>query len=124
MNWILPFEFFACLSSPHSSRPAEVHLFGFSYVWHGLRDMIEHLKERSQVSIYTLAPFVEFAEDLATINVTTAAGPWFSRRHCQESTPRPTEIVLRLARRTFAFVAQWGRPGREYFGMLAQIASS
>jgi len=54
----LPFELFGYLEQAEFTPPDEIHLFGFSYVWHGLRDMINRLNQRSKVSIYTLAPFV------------------------------------------------------------------
>ena len=63
-NWILPFELFADLEAANFEPPGEVHLFGFSYSWHGLPELIRYLIKKSHVSIYTLAPFVEFQNNL------------------------------------------------------------
>ncbi len=68
VNWVLPFEIFGVLEKAGCQAPAEIHLFGFSYVWHGLRDLIVYLKRSSCVSIYTLVPFMPFATDRASLD--------------------------------------------------------
>ena len=53
MNWVLPFELFGYLEQAGFTSPDEIHLFGFSYVWHGLRDMINHLNQTLEGVIST-----------------------------------------------------------------------
>ena len=100
------------------NRSKEVHVFGFSYLWHGLHEMIEHLAKNSDVHIYTLAPFIEFEDDRASLGPESPAGPTLTRRGVRASSmtrrgdANPADLPI---------VAQWGLPGREYFRMLDQI---
>ena len=118
-NWVLPSELFDSLERTAVAPTQEIHLFGFSYLWHGLRDMITHLSQRSIFHIYTLAPFVEFSEDLSSRTATGNAARRSPQRRKRASTTfnggdtkSPDE---------FSIVTQWGRPGREYFEMLAEM---
>ena len=118
--WVLPFELFGSLRQTGPSTTKKVHLFGFSYIWHGLRDMIAYLNQEWVVHIYTLAPFFEFSEDLASL---TSEG---QGRSLGPRGERNERRQVRKWRRSISpddpsIVAQWGRPGREYFEMLAQV---
>ena len=61
-NWILPFELFGSIERAELASDDEVHLFGFSYVWHGLPELIKLLIQKSDVLIYSLAPFIELGK--------------------------------------------------------------
>jgi exodeoxyribonuclease V gamma subunit len=87
MEWVLPPQLFEVLAKNQSQSLKEVHIFGFSYLLHGHRELIEHLMKKSEIHIYMLSPFIEFGDD-------------------------PADLPI---------VAQWGRPGREYFRMLNEI---
>jgi exodeoxyribonuclease V gamma subunit len=54
VSWVLPFELFGFLKQAGSTTAGEVYLFGFSYIWHRLRDMIVHLSQHINIHIYTL----------------------------------------------------------------------
>jgi exodeoxyribonuclease V gamma subunit len=118
-KWVLPLELFDYLGRAEIEPIQQIHLFGFSYLWHGLRDMITHLGERSIVHIYTLAPFVEFPEDLSSLT---------AKVNVASRSPQRGKGVLRTPNGEdtksldeFSIVTQWGRPGREYFEMLAEM---
>ena len=74
--------------------------------------MIEHLVKKSDVHIYTLAPFIEFGDDLASLGLESPARSHATRRGRGRRRGDPADLPI---------VAQWGRPGREYFRMLDQI---
>ena len=114
VNWILPFDLFGFLEQAGSATAEEVHLFGFSYVWHGLRDMIAHLNQHSIVHIYTLAPFIEFPEDLSLARCDASGESLGSRSEEHRHRSAPGRGDSDLAGR-LSIVEQWGRPGREYF---------
>ena len=118
-RWILPQELFGFLEREGLTPPGEIHIFGFSYVWHGLRAMITHLLKTSIIHIYTLAPFIEFSEDVHLLQPALKVGLRFRSRkvtsakvtgHDEPMTPDDLPIV-----------AHWGRPGQEYFSMLAEF---
>ncbi len=121
-DWILPFELFGSLEQAEFEPPSEVHLFGFSYVWHGLPELIKYLIKRSDVSIYSLAPFVEFQEDLAGNDLESSDGPRFVRRGAKALVT--TESSDTQSPDDLAIVAQWGRPGKEYLGMLGEFSKT
>ena len=85
VNWILPFEFFGSLLKSGFDPPAEVHLFGFSYVWHGLREMIEHLAKETDIFIYTLSPVNEFPEEETAFRLSDEPGPRAAKRRAKGS---------------------------------------
>jgi exodeoxyribonuclease V gamma subunit len=118
-NWVLPFELFGYLERTGVMFPAEIHLFGFSYVWHGLRDMIEQLNKHSKLSIYTLAPFAQRGDDLATLGVKRRAG--FRPPERAGRSLNTAERYNAGSMDDFPIVTQWGRPGLEYFEMLGEI---
>jgi exodeoxyribonuclease V gamma subunit len=120
VNWILPSEFFASLLKSGFEPPATVHLFGFSYVWHGLREMIEHLSEKTNFCIYTLSPLNEFAGDRPLNGLTVKSG-----RRVAKGRARATQVAEHgdvSVLDNLSIVEEWGRPGREYFAMLQTIA--
>ena len=122
VNWILPPQLFEFLDQNGSESPEEVHLFGFSYLWHGFREMIEHLTEKSIVHIYIFKPFIEFGDDLASLGLESPASTWFTRRGASASrmTGRGDAEAMDDPA-GLPIVAQWGRPGSDYFRMLEQI---
>ena len=60
VSWVLPVELFGVLDKVGFDPPSEIHLFGFSYVWTGLREMIQRLSQKSRINIYTLSPCKSF----------------------------------------------------------------
>jgi exodeoxyribonuclease V gamma subunit len=120
VNWILPSEFFDSLVKSGFEPPAEVHLFGFSYVWHGLREMIEHLADKTRIFIYTLSPFIEFPSDLPIIGLTDEPGPQAAKRRGRVK--KDARQTADVPMNELSIVDEWGRPGREYFAMLEKIA--
>ena len=122
IHWILPVELFGFLDEAGFDSPREVHLFGFSYVWRGLREMIEHLHQRSVIHIYTVAPFIEFREDLASLGLESKSGPRFSRRGSRRWSG--AEHGDAISPDDLPIVAHWGGPGREFFWMFDEIAGA
>jgi exodeoxyribonuclease V gamma subunit len=112
-------ELFGFLDEAGFDSPRELHLFGFSYIWHGLREMIKHLNQRSVIHIYTVAPFIDFEEDLAFLGLESESGPRFSRRG--SGSWSGVEHGDAISPDDIAIVAQWGGPGREFFWMLDDI---
>ncbi len=118
-NWVLPFELFGSLEQTRPKAIKEVHLFGFSYIWHGLRDMIAYLNQESNIFIYNFAPFAAFPDDLASLTAKVQAGQGPAQRGTSaSSSPGRSQAI---SPDDLSLVVQWGRPGREYFGMLAQV---
>ena len=102
-RWVLPLEFFGVLDEVEFTPPSEVHLFGFSYIWQGLREMIERLNRNTTVDIYTLSPSKNTGHERRAPSV--------------EHTPAaamPSTTGLSLT-------THWNRPGREYFQMLEEF---
>jgi len=122
IRWILPLELFGFLDEAGFDSPREVHLFGFSYVWRGLHEMIERLNQRSVIHIYTVAPFIEFREDLAFLGLESKSGPRFSRRGSRRSSG--AEHGDAISPDDVPIVAHWGGPGREFFWMFDEIAGA
>lgn len=57
-NWILPASLFRVLDRADGYEPPEVvHIFGFSYLWTGLCELLEHLGRTSEVHVYVLSPW-------------------------------------------------------------------
>ncbi len=121
-RWILPQELFGFLESEGAEAPGEIHLFGFSYMWHGLRDMIVKLVEASTVHIYTLAPFIEFREDLRSLGPVMEAGSGNSPRAKAQSTRADHNDAMMVD--NLPLVAHWGRPSHEFFSMLAEFSGA
>lgn len=121
VEWILPTHLFGVLDKHPSQSLEVVHVFGFSYLWRGLQEMIEHLAKNCDVHIYTLAPFIEFEDDRASLGQKSPVGPTLTRRGVRASSATrrdeadPADLPI---------VAQWGLPGLEYFRMLNQIVST
>ncbi|HKI19379.1 MAG TPA: exodeoxyribonuclease V subunit gamma, partial [Isosphaeraceae bacterium] len=122
IRWILPLELFGFLDEAGFTSLREVHLFGFSYVWRGLREMIERLNQRSVIHIYTVAPFIEFQEDLALLGLESKSGPRFSRRGSRRWSE--AEHGDPISPDDLPIVAHWSSPGREFFWMFDAIAGA
>jgi exodeoxyribonuclease V gamma subunit len=57
-NWVLPAALFDVLDGDDNYNPPEiVHLFGFSFLWTGLRELLEHLGRATYVNVYVLSPW-------------------------------------------------------------------
>jgi exodeoxyribonuclease V gamma subunit len=57
-HWVLPASLFRVLDRTEGYEPPEVvHIFGFSYLWTGLRELLEHLGRTSEVHLYVLSPW-------------------------------------------------------------------
>ncbi|WP_406699289.1 exodeoxyribonuclease V subunit gamma [Singulisphaera sp. Ch08] len=90
---ILPLELFGRLETLDGYQPPPlVHIFGFSYIWTGLREMLEHIGRSSEVNVYV---------------------PSSSRAFSERSTKKGV-VGHDLAR-------AWGRPGAEFSKMLAGL---
>jgi len=122
IRWILPLGLFAFLDEAEFDSPREVHLFGFSYMWRGLHEMIERLHQRSVIHIYTVAPFIEFREDLASLGLESKSGPRFSRRGSKRWSG--AEHGGAISPDDLPIVAHWSSPGREFFWMFDEIAGA
>ena len=92
-------ELFGVLDKVGFNPPSEIHLFGFSYVWTGLREMIQRLSQKSRINIYTLSPCKSFW------NTTVSHG----------HTPLWGETD------GLPIVIHWGQPGKEYAQMLREM---
>ena len=118
-DWILPFELFGSIEQTEFGSANEVHLFGFSYVWHGLPELIKYLIKGPDVCIYSLAPFVEFQEDISVLELESRNDQPFAHRGAKVlKTTKAGEAHLPA---DLPIVAQWGRPGREYLRMLGHF---
>jgi len=122
IRWILPVELFGFLDEAGFDSPGEVHLFGFSYIWRGFREMIERLSQRSVIHIYTVVPFIEFQEDLASLGLEPKSGPRFSRRGSRRWSG--AEHGNAISPDDLPIVAHWSGPGREFFWMLDEIGGA
>lgn len=90
---ILPPELFGQLKSLDGYRPPPlVHIFGFSYIWTGLREMLEHLGQSSEVHVYVPTSCRAF-----------------------------TERSAKASAEGHDLVRAWGRPGAEFSKMLAGL---
>ncbi len=57
-TWVLPAELFGVLNDDTGYSPPEaVHLFGFSYLWTGLRELLDHLRPGPDVQLYVPSPW-------------------------------------------------------------------
>jgi exodeoxyribonuclease V gamma subunit len=57
-HWVLPTSLFRVLERAAGYEPPEVvHIFGFSYLWTGLRELLEHLGRTAEVHVYVLSPW-------------------------------------------------------------------
>jgi exodeoxyribonuclease V gamma subunit len=122
IRWILPSKLFDLLDKVGFVSPREVHFFGFSYVWRGLQEMIKHLHRQSLIHIYTVAPFVEFQEDLTLLGSESSSGPRFSRRASGRG--KRARHGNAISPDDLPIVAHWSRPGREFFWMLDEIGGA
>ncbi|SIN71293.1 DNA helicase/exodeoxyribonuclease V, gamma subunit [Singulisphaera sp. GP187] len=90
---ILPLELFGRLDKLDGYRPPPlVHIFGFSYIWTGLREMLEHLGRSSEVHVYVPSS-------------------------CQAFSDRSVKKGVE----GHDLVRTWGRPGAEFSKMLAGL---
>jgi exodeoxyribonuclease V gamma subunit len=121
-NWILPFDLFAFLEQANCKWPDQVHLFGFSYIWHGLHNLVEQLKKNCCLHIYTLAPFAQFTTDIAPTNQDSQSRRRSARRSA--GTKSKTSVEDWISPIEFSIVKQWGRPSHEYFEMLSKITDA
>jgi exodeoxyribonuclease V gamma subunit len=111
-HWILPFELLGVLGESGVTLPAEIHVFGFSYLSHGFRELIGWLGRTSRIDLYTFAP-VEWlgvdAPDEGSI----------------EKSPRRAGKGRMLADRVGgddqSIAVRWGRPGRDHFAQLDRL---
>ena len=102
-RWILPLDFFQVLGELDFKLPAEIHVFGFSYAWRGLREMFDKLRTKTKVNIYTFSPSEQFWDQLAHI----------------ASSPQPS-LVFRDDP-GLALIENWARPGLEYIHLLSRL---
>ena len=107
MSWVLPVELFGVLDKVGFDPPREVHLFGFSYVWTGLREMIQ--RACLEVATRYLHPFA--AQEVL-------------ERHDQFVTSGRDDLLVREETNRLPIVIHWGQPGKEYAHMLGAIADA
>jgi exodeoxyribonuclease V gamma subunit len=122
IQWILPWNLFSSPAKVDLDLPPEIHLFGFSYIWRGLREMIKHLNQRLAIHIYTVAPIIEFREDLTSLGLESKSGPRFSHRGSKNGSRAEQENAI--SPDDLPIVAHWSRPGREFFWMIDEIADT
>ena len=84
--------------------------------------MIERLYQRSVIHIYTVAPFIEFQEDLAVLGLESKSGPRFSRRGSRRW--HGAEYADAISPDDLPIVAHWSGPGRDFLRMFDEIAGA
>jgi exodeoxyribonuclease V gamma subunit len=81
-EWVLPVNLFGLLDGDDGyNPPLAVHLFGFSYLQAGLRELIDHLGRASEVCLYVLSPCrwkADRAQDLTAIRAWGEPGREFA----------------------------------------------
>ena len=102
-RWILPLDFFQVLGELEFKTPAEIHVFGFSYAWRGLREMFDKLRTKTSVNIYTFSPSEQFWDQLANFT----------------SSPQPSFIFRDDP--GLSLIENWARPGLEYIHLLGRL---
>jgi exodeoxyribonuclease V gamma subunit len=102
-RWVLPATFFSTLDVLDFNPRGEIHVFGFSYAWRGLREMFDRLREKTSVNIYTFSPSEQFWEQLANF----ASSP-----------DRP---LIFHGQEGLHLIENWARPGLEYIQLLSEI---
>ncbi len=113
VRWILPIEILEIIDEPGVTLPSEIHVFGFSYLSHGFREMIERLDRRSTIELYTFAPV-----DWQPVVAASEASPTKSARRAGN-----VRITADRALDDDESIAiRWGRPGREHFEQVKRLA--
>ncbi len=114
MRWVLPYELFGIFRvEGGAAPPAEVHFFGFSYAWPGIQELLGFLDAHSRVQIYALTPTAPFRRDLVPTRSGKKGNGKSGRELITEDDPNLPQIVK-----------QWGRPERDFFGILGQMGPS
>jgi exodeoxyribonuclease V gamma subunit len=122
IQWILPWDLWASAGKIAVQLHEIIHIFGFSYRWRGLREMIKRLKQDSVVHLYSVAPFIEFREDLAGDGLKSRASSQFSSRR---SGKRNTVAQARnVSPDDLPIIRYWGGPSREFFWMLGEFGDA
>ncbi len=111
-RWIWPLELLDFLGECGVKLPTEIHVFGFSYLSHGFREMIERLGRNSGVDLYTFAPVdwraVEAGDAASAQRVARRAGQ--GRVPADRAGDDDESIAIR-----------WGQPGRHHFAQLDRL---
>ena len=102
-RWILPIDFFQVLGELDFKSPAEIHVFGFSYAWRGLREMFDKLRTTTTVNIYTFSPSEQLWDQLAYF-----------------ATSSQPSLIFRNDP-GLSLIENWARPGLEYSELLSRL---
>jgi len=112
IQWILPLELLDFLDERGVELPAEIHVFGFSYLSHGFREMIERLGRSTRIDLYTFAPVDWLAVD--------AADPASAEKSARRA-GKGRVLADRAGVDDPSIAVRWGRPGREHFEQLGRL---
>jgi exodeoxyribonuclease V gamma subunit len=112
VDWVFPLDILETIQKPDVELPRALHIFGFSYLSHGFREMIAQIARNSTIDLYTFAPVDWRSVDAAN-------------RESVKAPPQRMDKVARSLDRTGdddeSIVIRWGRPGREHFDQLGQL---
>jgi len=113
-HWILAVELLDFLRKRGGELLGAVHVFGFSYISHGFRRILEDLGKRQQIDIYTFTPVNWCVEKTERASSSQQSGRRSSARRAPlaEAGPDDQSIAVR-----------WGQPGRESFEELGRVAT-
>jgi exodeoxyribonuclease V gamma subunit len=113
-HWIWPLELLDFLDECEVKLPAEIHVFGFSYLSHGFREMIERLGRSSRIDLYTFGPV-----DWLAVNSADEASSEKSARRAGKG----RALADRAGVDDRSIAVRWGRPGRDHFEQLGRLGS-
>jgi exodeoxyribonuclease V gamma subunit len=106
IRWIFPFEIVDIVDDSEVTLPPELHLFGFSYLSHGVRELIERLGRESQIDLYTFTP----------VGWRTGSAAYEAAANVPMGHNDQGRLPDDRAGGDDASIAiRWGRPGREHF---------
>jgi len=114
-RWILPVDLLDFRDARGCEPAGAIHVFGFSYLTHGFRRIIEELGKRNHVDIYTFAPVNWRVENMVVASSSPKTGQRTDAR-------RVPAAGAGLGDQSIA--ARWGQPGREYFEELDRLAAA
>ena len=107
-------------TSTKLSLPAQLHVFGLSYVAPAFAEIFSMLSAYSEVHIYAMNPCCEFWEDVDT-RVHVAREGWISRAERVEKFSEQEDPFNLEDPDDAPALRLWGRPGREYIRTLNQL---
>jgi exodeoxyribonuclease V gamma subunit len=115
VRWTWPVNVLDVASERAAPFPPEVHVFGFSYLTHGYRELFRRLATGSQIELYTFSPV-----DWQTVDASNGTP-------IEKSTRRRGKgrvASVRIDRSDESIGIRWGRPGRDHFEELKRIGGA